>query len=475
IPVNATVRLSYVPLRHRPDGTPHELSVTWRGVDQVANVVRFDCAMGNHGVRSYAAPISDVEEAWCPKDSWHVRLSGYMDHVPLEPYQYISTPTKTSHAPTVHHGGGPVLIKAGDGGEGKGGDVVIVGDIRGGDTRGAVAAPTEPAMAAVLAAKKSDAIDRLSHAADELTGLILNFDPRFQGIRVGFPLVALPEELLTYPRLVHQTQIYLSADFLAELTKFGACAQTAYSELMALPQGDDCQRILAVHARVETARAHLVEASRRELHGFAPSQHPRATATAAAPASPATIPPMTADAQQMMGLVGDEYEKARFPRIEDWTIDGLLHEQKLKFELQAVGLLAIHPDGSCGLTATGKDWIMWRRRTDGPAKPLMYGGNPVPGFGDASPLIGGREVRGVEQAGEADIMSRVAKAAMSGVMNAYERDGFPEQKVYTFPYPPAADELRALGFFKEVGRDSMLVYMELTGEGRRWIMAHRVR
>jgi hypothetical protein len=117
--------------------------------------------------------------------------------------------------------------------------------------------------------------------------------------------------------------------------------------------------------------------------------------------------------------------------------------------------LIIRADGSCGLSPEGKDWIMWRRRPDAPASP-------------------GQEAR-VGQAGETDIMSRVARAAMSGVMNAFEREGFPERKVYSFPYPPAADELRALGFFREVGRDSTLVHMELTDEGRRWIMAHRAR
>jgi hypothetical protein len=121
-------------------------------------------------------------------------------------------------------------------------------------------------MDAVLAAKKSDAIDRLSKVADQLTGLILGFDPRYQGVRLTFPVVALPDELFAYPRLVHQTQIYFSAEFLAELRAFGACAQTAYSELMALPQGHDSAHIMAVQARVEMARAHLIEASRTELH-----------------------------------------------------------------------------------------------------------------------------------------------------------------------------------------------------------------
>lgn len=72
-------------------------------------------------------------------------------------------------------------------------------------------------------------------------------------------------------------------------------------------------------------------------------------------------------------------------------------------------------------------------------------------------------------------MGRPAKAAMSHVMNAYEGAGFPEHETYHFPYAPAADELRALGLFKEVGRDSATVSMKLTDEGRRWIMLHRVR
>jgi hypothetical protein len=66
----------------------------------------------------------------------------------------------------------------------------------------------------------------------------------------------------------------------------------------------------------------------------------------------------------MMQLIGEEYEKGRFPRIETWTIDGLFHEQKLKFELSAVGLLTFRPDAACLLTSVGKDWIMWHRQPD---------------------------------------------------------------------------------------------------------------
>jgi hypothetical protein len=57
------------------------------------------------------------------------------------------------------------------------------------------------------------------------------------------------------------------------------------------------------------------------------------------PSSLASVPPMSSAAMQMTQLIGEEYEKSRFPRIEEWTIDGLFHEQNLKFELHAVGLL----------------------------------------------------------------------------------------------------------------------------------------
>lgn len=75
---------------------------------------------------------------------------------------------------------------------------------------------------------------------------------------------------------------------------------------------------------------------------------------------------------------------------------------------------------------------------------------------------------------EDDSMSRPARAAMGHVMNAYEREGFPEDRAFDFPYAPAADELRALGLFVEVTRNPGAVSMKLTDEGRRWIMTHRV-
>jgi len=59
-------------------------------------------------------------------------------------------------------------------------------------------------------------------------------------------------------------------------------------------------------------------------------------ASAAPPASLASVPAMSADAVQMMEFVGGEFEKSRFPPIETWTVAGLLHEVKLKYELQAV-------------------------------------------------------------------------------------------------------------------------------------------
>jgi hypothetical protein len=96
-----------------------------------------------------------------------------------------------------------------------------------------------------------------------------------------------------------------------------------------------------------------------------------AQASAAPPVSLASVPAMSADAVQMMEFVGGEYEKSRFPPVETWTIAGLLHEVKLKYELQAVGLLTVSDDGSCRLTATGKDWIMWRRKPGVSGVPVM--------------------------------------------------------------------------------------------------------
>jgi hypothetical protein len=68
---------------------PHEVGIRWTGVDVRANVVRFTCAIGSHGERSYAVPIDDVGRPWCPDGTWHIRVSGYLDHTPLEPYRYI--------------------------------------------------------------------------------------------------------------------------------------------------------------------------------------------------------------------------------------------------------------------------------------------------------------------------------------------------------------------------------------------------
>jgi hypothetical protein len=104
---------------------------------------------------------------------------------------------------------------------------------------------------------------------------------------------------------------------------------------------------------------------------------------------------LTAHAEDMMRLVGDEYEKSRFPPIGDWTIDGLSHEQKLKFELQAVGLLTIAPDGSCRLTAAGKDWIMWHRRPGAPLHAAHAWRPSSPGLRrpSATPARGSRRSR----------------------------------------------------------------------------------
>ena len=74
---------------------PHEVKIRWVGVDVQANVVRFMCSIGHHGERPFAVPIDDVGRPWCPDGTWTIRVSGYLDHGPLEPYRYVPGP----HAP----------------------------------------------------------------------------------------------------------------------------------------------------------------------------------------------------------------------------------------------------------------------------------------------------------------------------------------------------------------------------------------
>ena len=168
------------------------------------------------------------------------------------------------------------------------------------------------------------------------------------------------------------------------------------------------------------------------------------TATSATPQS---LPPMTAAAEQMMRLVGDEYEKSRFPPIEGWRIGGLRHEQKVKFELQAVGLLAIRPDGSCSLTAAGKEWIMWHRQP-----------NSAPG----------------PQSDPA--MSRAADWAINRLVLEYQRVGYPPRETWTFNAPtndPTLGELRARGLLEPVGPAGLSeTAWRFTHAGQQWVMAH---
>ncbi len=101
-----------------------------------------------------------------------------------------------------------------------------------------------------------------------------------------------------------------------------------------------------------------------------------------APPSLGTVPPMNLAAEHMMQLVGQEYEKSRFPSIDTWTIDGLLHEQKLKFELQAVGLPSVLTvpvssrrrarTGSCGIgsRSLSRASPLQRRAVNPPARKL---------------------------------------------------------------------------------------------------------
>jgi hypothetical protein len=92
IPPDSEACLSYIPLRRRPDGMPHEVKIRWVGIDAEANVVRFKCAIGNHGEKPYAVPIDDVGRPWCRDGTWHIRVSGYLDHEPLGPYRYVPGP-----------------------------------------------------------------------------------------------------------------------------------------------------------------------------------------------------------------------------------------------------------------------------------------------------------------------------------------------------------------------------------------------
>lgn len=155
---------------------------------------------------------------------------------------------------------------------------------------------------------------------------------------------------------------------------------------------------------------------------------------------------MTGAAEAMMLLVGQEYERSRFPPIDAWTVDGLRHEQKLKFELQAVGLLRIDSDGSCRLTSAGKDWIMWRRRPD-PAPPLDPG----------SP------------------MSRAAEWMMNRLALAYQQAGHPPRETWLFPsvgHDPVYGELRSRGLLESQGAAGpQATSWRLTEEGLRWVTA----
>lgn len=167
----------------------------------------------------------------------------------------------------------------------------------------------------------------------------------------------------------------------------------------------------------------------------------------AAVRAPGTVPPMSAAAEHMMLFVGKAYEESRFPPIEAWTIDGLLHEQKLKFELQAVGLLDVRPDGSCRLTSAGKDWIMWRRLPD-----------PAPSPSADEP------------------MSRAAEWMMNRLALSYQQARYPPHATWTFPAQngdPVMNELRARALIEAYGATGpQSTTWRFTDAGQRWAMAH---
>jgi hypothetical protein len=86
IPKGSAGRLSYLTVRL----TPHEIGIRFDGVDTASNVFRFACQIGGHGLTTFEAPIADVENVWGSKEPYHFKVTGYLDHTPLEPYQYVS-------------------------------------------------------------------------------------------------------------------------------------------------------------------------------------------------------------------------------------------------------------------------------------------------------------------------------------------------------------------------------------------------
>ncbi len=218
IPTGTTARLSY-----RLDGSEvvhdkHRIEVI--GVDWSANAFRFKSVTGVSGAAD-SMPLEDVETAWVDEKGTPVlRISGFMKHTPLEPYRYVSRPSST---------------------------------------------PRSTGVADLLAAKKVDAIERLSKAANLLTSTVMNT----MGRGTNGPMRGLCPEILAFTHLTQETRDYYSTTFYDALMAFHSCAQGTYVELGGL-RDEDFHRVPALHGRVETGRLRLSEAIQTELHGRGP-------------------------------------------------------------------------------------------------------------------------------------------------------------------------------------------------------------
>jgi hypothetical protein len=215
IPTGTIARLSYC-----PDGSEvvhDKFRIEVIGVDASGNGFRFKSVTGVAGTTD-SMPLEDVETVWVDeKETPVLRISGFMKHTPLEPYRYVSRPSNT---------------------------------------------PRSTVVADLLAAKKVDAIERLSKAANLLTSTVMNT----MGRGTNGPMRGLCPNILEYTHLIQETRNYYSTRLYDALMAFYSCAQGVYVELGSLGD-EDFHRIPVLHGQVETGRHRLTEAMRRELHG----------------------------------------------------------------------------------------------------------------------------------------------------------------------------------------------------------------
>ena len=123
-------------------------------------------------------------------------------------------------------------------------------------------APRSAVVADVLAAKKVDAVERLSKAANLVTTTLLNTMGRGTTGRMR----GLCSEIIAYTHLIQDTRDYYSTTFHDALIAFYSCAQGAWTELAGL-RDEDFPRIPVIHGQVETGRHRLSDAIRTELYG----------------------------------------------------------------------------------------------------------------------------------------------------------------------------------------------------------------